>query len=191
MHKAMAVLVALAAIGSGVAAAQANLAKTATVDVAGIETLAIDVQVADVRLTSRAAAVVRADVVLDSRDAARLSQCARSELRTERNGGTLRLTLSQSGRERCHERWSIELPPGVAVKVTVAVGSIDARLSGGYGSLDLHAAVGRAHLDVDGRRVRTSRRQGPSESIQLEGPGPELSLRSSVGNVTAVVTTRG
>jgi hypothetical protein len=189
VNKAL-VLLVVAAIEFA-AAAQTDLVKTATVDVGGIEAIVIDAQVADVRLTSGATAAVKVEVVLDSRDAARLPTCARSELRTDRDGGTLRLTVSQSGQERCHERWSLELPVGVAVKATVAVGSIDAKLSGAYGSLDLQAAVGRAHLDVDGRRIRTTRRQGPSESIELEGHGPRVSLRSKVGNVVAVVTTRG
>jgi hypothetical protein len=172
------------------AAAQHDTTKVLTQDLAGISTVVVDANVADVRLVTGAAAVLQAKVVLDSRDASRLPECAKSELHARREGATLRLTLSQSGRKHCHEAWSVEIPAGIAIDATVAVGSIDAALKGQYGDVDVHANVGKASLALNGHRLLTKRRHGPSESVRVDGKGARVTLRSNVGNVEAVVTTR-
>jgi hypothetical protein len=174
----------------GFAAAQPELTKTLSADVAAVTTIAIDASVANLRLTTVPGAEVRASVVLDSRDEERLPQCARAELTSRREGGTLRLALSQSGRRRCGEQWSVEVPAGVAVDVTVAVGSIQAVLKGAYGDVDLRASVGRASLELNGHRLQTTRKHGATESVSVDGAGARLALHSKVGNVDASVTTK-
>lgn len=186
-----AVMIIVLFLAAALAMDQSALTKTLTDDVTGITTIVVDASVADLRLVSGTDARLRTQVVLDSRDASRLSQCARSELRSRRDGTTLRVTLSQPGREHCHEAWSVEIPGGIAVEATVDVGSIDATLTGRYGNVDVHAAVGKARLELNGHRLSTTRRHGPSEYIRVEGDGARVALRSKVGNVTAVVKTPG
>jgi hypothetical protein len=169
---------------------QDDLTKTLTQDLSGVSTVVIDANVAEVHLVTGSGGDLRAKVVLDSSDEARLPQCAKSELRARRGGETLRLTLSQPGRKHCGERWTVEVPAGTALDVKVEVGSIDANLRGGYGDVEAKASVGRAELEIDGRKVVTGNEPGPSTTVRLEGDGPRLSLRSGVGNVRAVVSTR-
>ena len=183
-------LTALLLSGLLTSAAQDNLTKTITLDFSGISTVVVDAGVAKVRLVTGTDAVLQAKVVLDSRDASRLPDCAKSELRARRDGATLRLSLSQPGREHCHEAWSVELPPGIAVDATVDVGSIDASLKGQYGEVDVRASVGKASLELNGHRLLTTRRSGPSESVKVDGEGARVTLRSNIGNIDAVVTTR-
>jgi hypothetical protein len=173
-----------------VAGAQDELTKRLDVDPTGVTALSIDTEVADLSLSTGVDHDIRVAVVLGSRDDARLPACARSELRSRHDGGTLRLSLSQPGRKRCGERWSVQIPAGLAVTGTVAVGSIEARLSGGYGDVDLRAAVGRATLELNGHRLRSVERRGASQSIAVNGDGARVSLRSQVGNVDASVNTR-
>ena len=168
--------------------AQAGLTKTLTAEVAGITELRVDARVAHVRLETASGDRLAVKVVLDSRDTERLAQCARSELRAQRDGSTLRLTLAQPGREHCGEKWDVEIPAGIAIHATVNVGSIEAALRDRYGDVDVDADVGNASLAWNGHRVRSTTRSGPSESIRLEGEGRPLTLRSKVGNVDAVVT---
>lgn len=171
-------------------ALQNDLTKLLTQDLSGVSTIVVDANVADVRVVTSSGAELRAKVVLDSRDDSRLPQCAKSELRARREGTTVRLTLSQPGRQHCHEAWSVEIPSGIAVDATVEVGSIEAVLRGQYGDVDVHARVGKARLELNGHRLSTTRRNGPSESVKVDGDGARVTLRSSVGNVEAVVTTR-
>jgi hypothetical protein len=167
---------------------QLDLTKTLTADPAGVTEVQVDAKVADVRLVTGTGATLTAKVVLDSRDTERLTQCARSELKAQRAGSILRFSLSQPGREHCHEKWDVEIPAGRAINATVAVGSIQAALRDHFGDVNVHASVGRAALELNGHRVITTMRRGASESIRLEGRGRGLTLRSKVGNVDAVVS---
>jgi hypothetical protein len=56
--------------------------------------------------------------------------------------------------------------------------------------MEVLAKVGKARLELNGHRLTTTRRQGPSESVKVDGDGARVTLRSNVGNVDAVVTTR-
>jgi hypothetical protein len=171
-------------------AAQDALTKELTQNLSGISTIVVDANVGDVRLITGNGPDLRTKVVLDSRDDARLPQCAASRLVVRRDGSTLRLTMEQPGRKHCHEAWLVEIPAGVAVDASVSVGSIDADLKGRYGDVDVRASVGKARLELNGHRLTTTSRSGPSESIKVDGDGARLTLRSNVGNVDAVVTTR-
>jgi hypothetical protein len=183
-------LASLLVAGALTAVAQNGLTKILTEDLSGISTIVIDANVANVRLVTGHDAVLRTNVVLDSRDEARLASCAQSELRARRDGATLRLTLTQPGRKHCHETWSVEMPAGHAVEATVDVGSIDAVLQGQYGDVDVVAKVGKARLELNGHRLTTTRRHGASEAVTVDGDGARVTLQSNVGNVSAVVTTR-
>jgi hypothetical protein len=183
-------LLVVVAVVPTASAAQDDLTKFLNLDTAGVNALAIDANVAELRLVTAAVAQLRVEVTLSSRDHDRLAQCAKSELRSRRVGATLHLALSQPGRQRCGERWSLEVPAGLAVDARTDVGSIDATLKGQYGDVNVDASVGRAALTVDGHRLLTTRRHGPSESIRVDGTGATVSLKSGVGNVTVVVTTR-
>jgi hypothetical protein len=173
----------------GSVAGQTPIVKVATVEASSLRAIRIDANVADLRLTTTDKAIVRAEVVLDSRDASRLPECARAELRSSREHDDVRLTVRQVGRERCHERWTVEVPAGIALDVRVDVGSINADVRGRYGDIEARASVGRAELEIDGRTVIPGNEPGPSTTVRLKGDGPRLSLRSGTGSVRAVVST--
>jgi hypothetical protein len=107
----------------------------------------------------------------------------------DREGDAVRLTMSQPAPgQRCGERWNVVVPRGLAIKATTEVGDINAELMG-YGDIELETAVGSASLELDGRRVSPSKRSPTSESVRVHGDGATLLLRSSVGDITAAVTT--
>jgi hypothetical protein len=164
--------------------------KTLTADTDGVTTVVIDANVAHLRLTSGKGSELRAEVTLTSREESRLAHCAKGEFRADREGETLRLTMSQPAPgQRCGERWSIVVPPRLAIRATTEVGDITAELAGSYGNIDIDSSVGNVTLEIDGRRISVAKRNPTSESIRVQGDGTALVLRTNVGDIDAVVTT--
>lgn len=163
--------------------------KTLNADTSGVVTIAIAAAVGHLQLTTANASELRAEVTISSRDESQLAQCAASELRARRDGDTLHLSMTHPPPgQRCQHRWSVAIPRGRNLAVTVEVGDIEARLAG-YGDIQLDTAVGNASLSVDGRSIPASKRNPTSESIRVEGDGASLHLRSNVGDVTAELTS--
>lgn len=163
--------------------------KTLNANTRGVMTVVIEASVAHLQLATVDGSELHAEVTISSKDESQLAQCAASELRARRDGDLLHLTTTEPPPgQHCRHRWSVGIPRGLNLTVTVEVGDVEATLTG-YGDIELETAVGNTSLSVDGRRIPATRRNPTSESVRVNGDGAALRLRSNVGDITARVTS--
>jgi hypothetical protein len=151
---------------------------------AGVTLVTIDGGVGDVTVRPLPGDSIRIAVSLHSSDEKRLEETCipRSRLETSRTDGTLAARVVQQTRNQCGQRWTVELPPQLAVNVRVGVGTIDVRGLAGGATLEVEN-VGDIRAEVEGGSVHAVSAKGDVSVATRDSAYASVELRASVGEV--------
>ena len=149
----------------------------------GVSHVEIDAGVGDVSIRALSGDSVRLAVSLHSSDAKRLAETCIPDARLEvtRTEGVLRARVTQQSRDRCGQRWTVELPAHLAVSVRVGVGTIDVR--GLAGGATLEAGVGEIRAQVERGSVHAVSTNGDVTVATRDTAYASVEARANVGKV--------
>ena len=151
---------------------------------AGVTLVTIDGGVGDVTVRPLPGDSIRIAVTLRSSDEERLTGTCipRSRLETARTDGTLSARVVQESRDQCGQRWTVELPPHLAVNVRVNVGTIDVQGLAGGATLEV-TNVGDIRAEVERGSVHAESAKGDVSVATRDSAYASVELRASVGKV--------